>query len=258
MREHHEGEDDRDNAGGEQTEPFQTGMFGGQHPARRHDLGLEAEFLGRHLDGNAGVGALWPLAGDADHGAVAGGDLRVGAERIALHRYLRQEQQSRHQSRNFVRPGADLAPQPHHLLPVRNLHDVDRVALGADQRHRGGDVALAERQAEMGALRLPVGTDDGDFLDRHGAERRLAHRIDRIGRAGIDALRRQFVERLDDQLQAGIGERDRAPGRGRDFRLPLPFDQPVEPEIECEQGGAGQQHADNDRNKIPARESAQN
>ena len=110
----------------------------------------------------------------------------------------------------------------------------------------------------MGALRLPVGTEEGDFLDRHGTECRLAHRDDRIGPAGIDALRRQIIERLDNLLKARVGERDRAPGRGRDFRLPLPIDQSAEPEIEGEQGGAGQQHADKDRNKIPARESAQN
>ena len=33
----------------------------------------------------------------------------------------------------------------------------------------------AERQAEIGAQRLPVGPDDGDFLDRRGVEGGLPH-----------------------------------------------------------------------------------
>ncbi len=108
----------------------------------------------------------------------------------------------------------------------------------------------------MGALRLPVGTDDGDFLDRHGVEGGLPHRLDVAGLAGIHAVRRQVVERGDHLRDAGFGERDRALGGGIDFRLPLPVDQPVEPEIERDQGSAGEQHADGDRNNISARERA--
>jgi len=45
---------------------------------------------------------------------------------------------------------------------------------------------------------------------------------------------------------------------GFDLVLTLPIDQTAEPEIEREQGSAGEQHADDDRKNILARECAHN
>ena len=116
----------------------------------------------------------------------------------------------------------------------------------------------AERQAEIGAQRLPVGTDDRDFLDRRGVEGGLPHRLDVARLAAIHAARRQTVERGDHLRDAEFGERDGALGGGVDLLLALPIDQAAEPEIERKQGSAGEQHADDDRKNILARECAHN
>ena len=100
---------------------------------------------------------------------------------------------------------------------------------------------------KIGAQRLPVGTDDGDFLDRRGVERGLPHRLDVARLAAIHAARRQTVERGDHLRDAKFGERDGALGGGVDLVLTLPIDQAAEPEIERKQRRAGEQHADDNR-----------
>ena len=69
------------------------------------------------------------------------------------------------------------------------MDDVEQIPIGADQRLGGNHIALTKRQAKMGAERLPVGTDDGDFLDRHGVECGMPHRHDVVRPAGIHAAR---------------------------------------------------------------------
>src|SRR5674476_298685 len=133
------------------------------------------------------------------------------------YRYQRQEQKCRHQRRNSIGTGADLSAEPHHGLAVLELDDVERIPIGADQRLGGDHLALAERQVEMGAQRLPVGTDDSDFLDRHGVKGGLPHRLDVARPTAIDAARRQAVERGDYLRDAGFGERDRTLGGGVDL-----------------------------------------
>ena len=251
-------QDHDDGAGGEQAEPLQLRVAGNHVAARHRYFGVETEFFGFRLGHESGVAGIGALADIADHGAIGGGDVRIGAERAALGGHLRQEQNGRHQRRNFIGAGADLAAQPHHGLAVLELDDVERIPVGADQRLGGDQLALAERQAEIGAQRLPVGTDDGDFLDRHGVEGGLPHRLDVVRPAAIHAARRQTVERGDHLRDAGFGERDGALGGGVDFLLALPIDQAAEPEIERKQGSAGEQHADDDRNDILARECAHN
>ena len=229
----------------------------GNHVAARHRyLGVETEFIGFQVGHEGGVGGLGARADIADHGAIGGDDMRIGVERAAVAGHLRQKQHGRHQRRYFVGTGADLAAEPHHGLAVLELNDVERVPIGAGQRLGGDDLALAERQAEIGAQRLPVGADDGDFLDRRGVEGGSPHRLDVARLAAIHAARRQTVERGDHLRDAKFGERDGALGRGLDLLLALPIDQAAEPEVEREQGSAGQQHADDDRKNILARECA--
>jgi hypothetical protein len=64
------------------------------------------------------------------------------------------------------------------------------------------------------------------------------------------------VQRADDGIDAGFGKRERPLGRGFNLSLPLTIDQAAKPEIECDQGYTDEQHADGNRNKIPAREGA--
>ena len=142
--------------------------------------------------------------------------------------------------------------------PLSSWTSVERIAIGTGQRFRRNDLALAERQTEIGAQRLPAGAEDRDFLDRHGVEGGLPHRRDVVRLAAIHAARRQTVERGDHLRDAGFGERDRALGGGVDLLLALPVDQPADPEIEREQRRAGEQYADDDRNNIFARKSAHN
>ena len=201
---------------------------------------------------------LRPRAGTADHGAVRGGDARISAERIALAGHLRQEQKCRHQRRNCIGADADKTTQTHHDIAALKPDDFDRIAVSAKQRFRRDQLAVAQRQAEIGAQRLPVGTDNGDFLDRRGVEVGLPHSLDVTRLAAIDAALREVVERADHLRDAEFGERDGALGGGVDFLLALPVDQAAEPKIEREHGRAGDKHADENRKNILAREFAHN
>ncbi len=252
------GYDQYDGAAREYADPFQIGLTGGHLCARGHDFGAKTELAGVCRAGEYAADRLRRrLAEDADRRAGAGRDVRIGTERTALGRHLRQEQDGGHQSGNFIGTGADLAPQPHHRPAACELDDVEDVALGADQRLRGNQRALAERQAEIGAQRPPVGADQRDLLDRRGAKDGEPHGLDVARRARIHIARGQLIERRDGMGNTGFGKRNRALGRGFDFLLAMLIDQPAEPEVECDQRSAGEQHADGDRNNFPARERAQ-
>jgi hypothetical protein len=258
---HQHGKDAQDHdhgAAGEQAEPLQLAVAGNHVAARHRYLGAETEFFGFCVGHEHGLGGIGQRADVADRGAVGGGDMRIGIERAAVAGYLRQKQHGRHQRGHAVGTGADLAAQPHHGLAVFELDDVERIPIGAGQRLGSHDIALAERQAEIGAERLPGGTDDRDFLDRGGVEGGLPHRLDVARLAAIHAARRQAVERGDHLRDAKVGERDGALGGGFNLLPTLPIDQTAQPEIEREQGSAGEQHAGDDRKNILARECAHN
>ena len=172
-------------------------MGGGHHVARGHELGLDAQFARFYHDGETGVSVLRALAGGADQDAVVGDDLCVGAERTAIDRYLRQQQDDRHHGCKRIGTGVGRMTQLHHALAVRDLDDVEGIAFGAAEWLGRHHFSLAKRGAEMCAKSLPIGADNGDLFDGRGVKRGLPHRFYVARRAGIDALRHQLVERAD-------------------------------------------------------------
>jgi hypothetical protein len=109
----------------------------------------------------------------------------------------------------------------------------------------------------VGTQSLPVGSDEADFLDRHGVEGSLPHRRDVIRAAAVDASGGKPVEHGDDLRDARLGKCDGALDRCIDFLGAAPIDQPAQPEIERNQGCAGEDNADDNHNDVLARESAQ-
>jgi len=67
-----------------------------------------------------------------------------------------------------------------------------------------------------------------------------------------------MIEGPDGIPHARFGERDGPPGRRADLDFALTVDHSLNPIVEGEIGNAGQQHADNDRKNIPARDYAHN
>ena len=259
LRDEHDeaGDENHDHPGGEEAEPFEIGMLGGNARARAQDFDIETELVGFDVRHKIRADVFLRAPADfPDNRALPRHDTRIAAEWTASGRDLRKEQRRRHQCSNCIGACADLAAQPHHALAGRQLDDVEPVAGSTDQQLRREHCALAKRQAEMGAQRLRVGADDRDFLDWNRDECGIAHRFD-VGRiTGIDAARCQTVQRSYCVFDASLGERDCAPGGGADLRFALPIDETFKPEIKANQWNAGEQCADDDRKNIPARDCA--
>ena len=185
--------------------------------------------------------------------------MRIGAERAAVGGDLRQEQHGRHQRRNAVRTGADLAAQPHH-----------RAGRSASWMMSSEYQSAPASGSDDNSLRWPSGRPRSVHsvcpsgptisISLTGVVSKTACRIAvDVGRPAAD--RRPAPPDSSsasiDLVDAGFGERNRPLGGGVDLLLALPVDEAAEPEIERDQGRAGEQHADADRNDIPARECAQ-
>ena len=99
----------------------------------------------------------------------------------------------------------------------------------------------------MIAKRLAVGPYDGDFLDRNRGERGTTHRLHILLIARVDARQSQAVERSHGIPHARFGKRDCALGSRAHFRLTLPLNNVVEPEIKGDERTTGEHGADDNR-----------
>ena len=123
-------------------------------------------------------------------------------------------------------------------------------------RQRNEETSWRDRAAGgAGAQGLPGRSKQRDILDWRGSK--TAWRIAATA-AGSHAERPlcHRVERGTCLIEAGLGEGHGPPCADADFRLRSPVDKSAEPEVERNQGSAGQQHTNSDRNNIPARKRA--
>src|SRR5690348_7418729 len=103
---------------------------------------------------------------------------------------------------------------------------------------------------------MPGAVENGDFLDGRGFESRALHGA-ALGRvAGADAAGGQRVERLGGQFETMLRAHDGVPGREVNLFLAEPIGNAAEPDVENDQGNAGDKYADRDRNNILARQTA--
>jgi hypothetical protein len=166
-------------------------------------------------------------------------------------RELREEQFHRHQRRYPDRTvDAAAAQTDHRVLAIGEADHLDCYASVEGERLRGDDLAHAQRNAEIGAKRLPVRAEERELLDRGGCEIRLPQRLDMDRTAAVEAAPRQFAEAVDDARNPRVGERQLAPGHQIDLLAPLLLDKVVQPKTERRHRQAGQHDADHDRNEL--------
>ena len=189
------------------------------------------------------------LARLGDHRAAGGQHPGMEAHRPAAGRNLRHEQRGRNERRNAVartrcRDGGCEATAP----GVRRAAPVPAdCGCPADS---GSDETTLRCSGwlptSVHSVR-PSGATIESSLTGMVAESRLAQRVHVGDAAGIDAARREIVERRHRARDASLGQRHVAPGRQVELFPALPLDQAAQPNIQRRHRRSCQDHADADR-----------